>query len=230
MCVALALLTKGLIGIAVFAVGIALYALGDQKLVVAAGGRRVVFVLGFGRRWPARGSWQWRQASPGYLNYYFIHRHVLGFVTEAETHGAAPWYYYAAPVLGGAMPWLLYSLAAVVQLGMDRETNQGESRHACCLACWFVGGFLFLSSANSKLLTYSLPLFPPVAVLAGVAFCRFFRGTLAPAVRFAVATSFRSVVRVWRLRHGRHARGVRLFVWRHLRPRWRTWWRSSRRW
>ena len=59
------------------------------------------------------------------------------------------------------------------------------------LACWFVGGFLFLSIANSKLWTYSLPLFPPIAVLASVAFCRFFRGTLAPPVRIAVTSFFR---------------------------------------
>lgn len=189
VCVALALLTKGLIGIAVFAVGIALYAVvtrsyswrqvGCCALVLAVGG-------------VVASPWflAMESASPGYLKYYFIDRHVLGFVTEGETHGAAPWYYYAAPVLGGALPWLLYSLAAVVQLALDEKRTK-ESRATAMLACWFVGGFLFLSIANSKLWTYSLPLFPPIAVLASVAFCRFFRGTLAPPVRIAVTSFFR---------------------------------------
>ena len=88
------------------------------------------------------------------------------------------------------MPWLMYSVAAVLQLTADEKQSK-SSRATILLACWFVGGFLFLSVANSKLMTYSLPLFPPVAVLAGVAFARFFRGTLSPIVRWMVATSFR---------------------------------------
>jgi 4-amino-4-deoxy-L-arabinose transferase-like glycosyltransferase len=189
LCVALALLTKGLIGIAVFAVGIAFYAVATRSISWRLVGC-CVFVLAVGGALACPWFLAMEAASPGYLRYYFIDRHVLGFVTETEIHGAAPWYYYAAPVLGGAMPWLLYSLATVVQLGMDERRTQA-SRATMLLACWFVGGLLFLSIANSKLWTYSLSLFPPLAVLAGVAFCRFFRGTLAPAVQLAVATSFR---------------------------------------
>jgi hypothetical protein len=61
------------------------------------------------------------------------------------------------------------------------------------LACWFVGVFLFLCVAGSKLLTYSLPLFPPVAVLAGVGFRRFFENELTPMLRRLFANTFRVV-------------------------------------
>jgi 4-amino-4-deoxy-L-arabinose transferase-like glycosyltransferase len=81
-------------------------------------------------------------------------------------------------------------VAAVLQLGSDKKRTT-SSRATIFLACWFVGGFLFLSAAQSKLMTYALPLFPPVAVLAGVAFARFFRGTLSPPVKWMVAASFR---------------------------------------
>jgi 4-amino-4-deoxy-L-arabinose transferase-like glycosyltransferase len=61
------------------------------------------------------------------------------------------------------------------------------------LACWFVGGFLFLCVAGSKLLTYSLPLFPPIAVLAGVGFRRLFHKELTPLLRRLFVNTFRIV-------------------------------------
>jgi 4-amino-4-deoxy-L-arabinose transferase-like glycosyltransferase len=106
VCVALSLLTKGLIGIAVFAVGIGLYAIATKSVSWRLAGRSA-FVLGCGAILASPWFLAMEAASPGYLNYYFVHRHLLGFATEAQTHGKAPWYYYAAPVLGGAMPWLL---------------------------------------------------------------------------------------------------------------------------
>ena len=55
------------------------------------------------------------RVSPGYLYYYFIDRHLLGFVTEGQEHGDSAWYYYMGPVLGGAMPWLMFAIAGVLQ-------------------------------------------------------------------------------------------------------------------
>jgi len=129
-------------------------------------------------------------ASPGYLKYYFVDRHLLGYLTEDQFHGKAPWYYYIAPVLGGSMPWLLYALAASLQWWRD-ERKTAASRATLFVICWFVGGFLFLTLANSKLITYSLPLFPPIAILGGLSFCRFFRGTLVGSVRWMMTTTFR---------------------------------------
>ncbi len=189
LCAALALLTKGLIGIAVFSVGIALYVLATRSYSWRQVGN-CLFVMVVGAILASPWFLAMEHASPGYLKYYFFDRHLLGYVTEGQFHGQAPWYYYVAPVFGGSMPWLLYALAAVGQLWYDGRQAR-ERRATLFLVCWFVGGFLFLTSANSKLLTYALPLFPPVAVLAGVAFSRLLRGTLAPAVRAGMTTSFR---------------------------------------
>jgi 4-amino-4-deoxy-L-arabinose transferase-like glycosyltransferase len=186
---ALALLTKGLIGIAVFSVGAGLFVVLSKsyswRLVGACTGVAVVGAL-------LAAPWfvVMEQASPGYLKYYFVDRHLLGYVTEGQYHGEAPWYYYAAPVLGGSMPWLLYALARVGQLRFDAWSSR-ESRATLYLTCWFVGGLLFLTFANSKLLTYALPLSPPVAILGAAAFARFFRGTLAPKMSWVVAGTFR---------------------------------------
>jgi hypothetical protein len=47
--------------------------------------------------------------------------------------------------------------------------------------------------AGSKLLTYSLPLFPPIAVLAGVGFRRLFHNELTPTLRRLFVNTFRLV-------------------------------------
>ena len=102
-----------------------------------------------------------------------------------------PWYYYIGPVLGGAMPWLMFAIAGVLQHRVDDRRLRNPA--TILLACWFVGGFLFLCVAGSKLLTYSLPLFPPIAVLAGVGFRRLFHNELTPMLRRLFVNTFRLV-------------------------------------
>jgi hypothetical protein len=88
------------------------------------------------------------------------------------------------------MPWLLYAAAAVLQTRFD--VRQARSNRAILLlVCWFLGGFVFLNVAGSKLLTYSLPLFPPIAVLAGFGFRRFFHDDFSPIVQRVFVTVFR---------------------------------------
>jgi len=94
-------------------------------------------------------------------------------------------------VLGGAMPWLIFALAGVLQHRRDDRSLRNPA--TILLSCWFVGGFLFLNVAGSKLLTYSLPLFPPVAVLAGVGFKRLFHNELSPMLRRIFINTFRLV-------------------------------------
>jgi 4-amino-4-deoxy-L-arabinose transferase-like glycosyltransferase len=131
------------------------------------------------------------RVTPGYLYYYFIERHLLGFVTEGQEHGDAAWYYYLGPVLGGAMPWLVFAIAGVLQHRNDDRRMRNPA--TILLTCWFIFGFLFLCVAGSKLLTYSLPLFPPIAVLAGVGFRRLFHNELAPMLRRIFVNTFRMV-------------------------------------
>jgi 4-amino-4-deoxy-L-arabinose transferase-like glycosyltransferase len=85
----------------------------------------------------------------------------------------------------------MFALAGVLQY--RRDDRHVRNPATILLACWFVGGFLFLCVAGSKLLTYSLPLFPPVAVLAGVGFRRLFHNELVPILRGLFVNTFRLV-------------------------------------
>ncbi len=186
--IALAFLTKGIIGVAVVAAGLGLYAVVSRSISRSLVIRSAVALLAGGL---LASPWflAMERASPGYLSYYFIDRHVLGYLTAGQEHGTEPWHYYVGPVIGGAMPWLFFATGAVLQLRYD--VAKQTDRSTLLLACWFVGGFLFLSAAGSKLLTYSLPLFPPIAALAGIGFRRFFHAEFAPPVRRLFVASLR---------------------------------------
>jgi hypothetical protein len=189
VCVALALLTKGLIGIAIVSSGIAIFLILTHSLSWAMLGRCVVTLLAGGL---LASPWfmAMESASSGYLFYYFVERHFLGFVTKRQEHGNVAWHYYLVPVLGGSMPWLLYAAATVLQARSDVPKAR-SNRAILLLVCWFLGGFVFLNGAGSKLLTYSLPLFPPIAVLAGFGFRRFFHNDISPMVQRVFVTVFR---------------------------------------
>ena len=45
------------------------------------------------------------QAHPGYLHYYFVERHLQGYLTATQRHAGRPFWYCLQIVLGGALPW-----------------------------------------------------------------------------------------------------------------------------
>jgi hypothetical protein len=58
------------------------------------------------------------------------------------------------------------------------------------LWCWLIGCTLLLSAARSKMVTYVWPVFPPVAILAAVGWVRLIEGTLSPAARRMLRSTF----------------------------------------
>jgi 4-amino-4-deoxy-L-arabinose transferase-like glycosyltransferase len=98
-------------------------------------------------------------AHPGYLRYYFVERHVEGYLTATQRHAGRGWWYYLGIVAGGALPWLPFAFGAA------REVRRAAPRMV--VALWFVSGLVFLSIGESKLATYALPVFPALAILIG---------------------------------------------------------------
>jgi 4-amino-4-deoxy-L-arabinose transferase-like glycosyltransferase len=186
--IALAFLTKGLIGVAVVGTGLGLFALITRSISVSLVVRMTVALV-VGAILACPWYLAMEHVSPGYLHYYFIDRHLLGYITDGQEHSGTPWYYYLGPVIGGAMPWFLFATAAFLQSRFDIRKRSG--RPELLLVCWFIGGLVFLSAAGSRLITYSLPLFPPIAILAGLGFRRFFHSELALVPRRLFVNAFR---------------------------------------
>ena len=118
-------------------------------------------------------------AHPGYLHYYFVERHLQGYLTATQRHGGRPFYYYLPIVVGGALPWTAYLIGAASRavasaraarsaLGAGAlATVAHENSMRAVLWGWFAIGLVFLSIGESKLVTYALPLFPALALIIG---------------------------------------------------------------
>ena len=116
-------------------------------------------------------------AHPGYLHYYFVERHLQGYLTATQRHAGRPFWYYVPIVLGGALPWTGYLAGALrhatgvlpasprLRQGFGEASRGRGARRA--LWGWFAIGLVFLSIGESKLVTYALPLFPALALIIG---------------------------------------------------------------
>jgi 4-amino-4-deoxy-L-arabinose transferase-like glycosyltransferase len=189
----LALLTKGLFGVALIIVAHGGFWLLSKRLSVWAilrGFAALMIGIAIGALWYV----PMERACPGYLEYFFIDRHFLGFVSDTQHHGTADWWYYLPILLLGGLPWISY-LPALLRDSWDRRGSTTAAAASpqrpvkLWLLVWLVGCTLLLSLASSKLVTYLWPVFPPLAVLAAEAWRRLFDGELVePARRMMVST------------------------------------------
>ena len=155
----LSILTKGLEGVAIVGVGYGLYLLLARAITwkvvwqgIAVLAIAVVIALPWYLAMEAR--------EPGYLRYYFIDRHLLGFATDTQRHGGQPWWFYLPLAIGGGLPWILY-------LNLSGEGGQAEGGRAeMLLWTWLLGSLALLSLSGSKAVTYVLPAMPAIAILA----------------------------------------------------------------
>jgi 4-amino-4-deoxy-L-arabinose transferase-like glycosyltransferase len=148
----LSILTKGLEGVAIVGVGYALYLLLARATtwkVVWQGIAVLAIALVMALPWYLA----MEAREPGYLRYYFIDRHLLGFATDTQRHGGQPWWFYVPLAIGGGLPWILY-------------LNLSGGRADMLPWTWLLGSLALLSVSGSKAVTYVLPAMPAIAILA----------------------------------------------------------------
>ena len=184
----LGILTKGLAGVALAGIAYGGYLVVSRRLRFVHCFRALVALSVaalIGSSWYLAVE----QSRPGFLHYYFFDRHVLGFLTRDQPHGAAQWWYYLPILIVGGLPWGAY-LPVLVCDAYSRQrvktpvaSDAGDNRPLLFLGCWLVGCTLFLTMAGSKFGTYIWPVFPAVAILAAVVWARKIEGSLSPAAR-----------------------------------------------
>lgn len=156
----LSILAKGLEGLAIVGVGYALYLLLERTVSwrVVAQGAAVVAIAG-----AIAAPWYFAMDArePGYLHYYFVDRHLLGFATDSQRHGGQRWWFYLPLALGGGLPWILYVPGAVGKSLPGAQRQAGR-----LLWTWLLAGITLLTLSGSKAVTYVLPLMPAIAILA----------------------------------------------------------------
>jgi len=131
-----AILAKGLLGVAMVGVAYGSYLLMTRRFTLAACYRGLISLL-----IAAAIASIWYLAverrQPGYLHYYFIERHVLGFATATQTHGDAPWWLYLPTLLGGGLPWIGYLPVTIRESRTSKDKPAG--RPDVLMWCWLLG-------------------------------------------------------------------------------------------
>ena len=162
LALGLSILAKGLEGIAIVGVGYAAYLLITRALtrrLVAQAILVIVVAVIVALPWYLAMN----AREPGYLQYYFFNRHLLGFTTETQRHGGQPWWYYLPVIIGGGLPWVVYAWPGMAS---RKRSPDGRARNDLLLWTWLGGAVVLLSFSNAKAVTYVLPAIPSVAILA----------------------------------------------------------------
>lgn len=101
-----------------------------------------------------------------FLWFYFVHEHLLRFTTKVHRR-YQPEYYFIPVLLAGFLPWTGYIWHGVQRALPQSWASRKEHSVELFLILWTVIIFVFFSISDSKLITYILPIFAPLAVLIG---------------------------------------------------------------
>lgn len=167
-----AVLTKGLVGVALPGLVLVLYTGVTRDLSLW---RRLHAPAGIALMLLVAVPWYWlvAQRNPEFLRFFFIHEHWQRYTSTVHARTGAPWYF--VPLLaGGFLPWLGLlpgMVRAVAQrAGVAPAAGIGPPfQPALMAALWAVSIFVFFSLSGSKLPGYIVPMFPALGILGGVA-------------------------------------------------------------
>jgi len=103
------------------------------------------------------------QRNPEFLEFFFIHEHLQRFTQDTHSR-TGPIYYFVPLLIIGALPWVLQIPGSIAQAWQERRR---EFSSGWLLVCWFAIIFTFFSVSHSKLPGYIIPIFPALALLTG---------------------------------------------------------------
>lgn len=159
---ALAVLTKGPIGALVPALAAAVYLLVARR---SPPGGLSTWVWGLAAALAIAVPWyayMIERFGGSYVRAFFLHENLARLV-GAEHPSNNHLYYYPAVLIGGALPWIP-ALAITLLRAVRSRSRRGAPAY---LACWILSSLAFFTLAQSKLPTYVLFLFVPMALLMG---------------------------------------------------------------
>ncbi|HEV7136101.1 MAG TPA: phospholipid carrier-dependent glycosyltransferase, partial [Steroidobacteraceae bacterium] len=102
-----------------------------------------------------------------FAQYFFVHEHFQRFLTK-EAQRVEPWWYFLVLLALGALPWLLTLGRASVSAWRE-SASTSKFKPLKFLLIFSAVTLVFFSTSDSKLATYILPMFPPLAAFTGVA-------------------------------------------------------------
>jgi 4-amino-4-deoxy-L-arabinose transferase-like glycosyltransferase len=159
---ALAMLSKGLIGIVLPGGVLFFYSLWQRDLRLwdrLHVGTGLLLFFAIVTPW-----FVWVQArNPEFGEFFFFHEHLARWVSTTHRREGA-WWYFIPILLGGLAPWTLLFLSRLRHMWSVVATPRPFHPERL-LVVWCVFIFLFFSASGSKLPSYIIPIFPALALL-----------------------------------------------------------------
>ncbi|MCD4781926.1 MAG: phospholipid carrier-dependent glycosyltransferase [Candidatus Omnitrophica bacterium] len=160
---AVAVLTKGLLGITFPVMTMLLYLIykKDLKCIFSATVfKGLLLFLLLALPWHIA---MYRIHGPWFLQEYFGNVHWRRiFVSEHPKIDT--WYFYLGLMFAGVLPWSLFWVPALKRLGDHFKGRTGVKDQVVFLLCWIAGVYIFVQPAHSKLASYIFPLFPAIVI------------------------------------------------------------------
>lgn len=163
-CMGLAALTKGPVGVALPTAIVALHLLltknraGAAKMRIAAGAIILSIICA---PWYAL---MYRLHGMDFINTFLGFHNITRFLRPEHASGTVI-YYYIPVLLVGFFPWTVYLVQAVKSAAAERNGETGN--FLTLLLIWIGAVFAFFSLSQTKLISYILPMYPPMALVVG---------------------------------------------------------------
>jgi 4-amino-4-deoxy-L-arabinose transferase-like glycosyltransferase len=181
LCLGLAVLTKGPVGLLLPAGVIFLFLLWSGRLGLLLDSRLILAAFAFVLVSVPWYAWVAAETKGEFIRGFFMTHNVGRFLSPMENHRGPIYYYLIALGLGFA-PWSPF-VPAAIWYGLKNETakrRNGETVKSAAsaspfrplpvspfrfLVCWIAVYIVFFSVAGTKLPNYILPIYPAVAIL-----------------------------------------------------------------
>ncbi|MDX2186911.1 MAG: glycosyltransferase family 39 protein [Opitutaceae bacterium] len=117
-----------------------------------------------------------------FAQFYFIHEHFNRFTSTVHDR-YQPFWYFVPVLVAGLLPWTFFLPAALLQSLSGGWNARKDNLKTWFLFAWIVVIFAFFSKSQSKLIPYILPVFPACAILIARPLARVWAGERAKATR-----------------------------------------------
>ena len=172
---ALAVLSKGLVGIVLPGAVVVLYMLVKRdfgllrRLHLFSGG---LIFCAVSAPWFVAVS----LANPEFPHFFFIHEHFQRYTSTVHQR-YQPWYYFIPILLLGILPWIVTLFDSLFAAAKRERVREFDATLFLLIWAGFI--FVFFSVSGSKLPSYILPIFPALALLMGARLAEIRGRTLA---------------------------------------------------
>lgn len=166
---ALAVMSKGLIGIVLPGFVLVIYSLtsGDWK-----SWQKMLWIKGLSIFFLVSAPWfiYMSYTQPEFVYFFFIHEHFERFTTNEHLR-SAPWYYFITLLFVGVVPWIMQLFKGIfrnleIRLKLPVIGVNHQSMWLCLM--WCIAILIFFSISNSKLPGYILPVIPALAMVMAI--------------------------------------------------------------